>query len=61
MSGVVLSNVTVSYQRRPAVHHVSGRFESGVATAIVGPMAQGKVRCSRRWLVFYQSIAVRCA
>ena len=42
MSGVVLSNVTVSYQRRPAVHHVSGRFESGVATAIVGPNGAGK-------------------
>lgn len=39
---VYVSNVTVSYQRRPAVHHVSGRFECGVATAIVGPNGAGK-------------------
>ena len=39
---VYLSNVTVSYQRRPAVHHVSGRFECGVASAIVGPNGAGK-------------------
>ena len=39
---VYVSNVTVSYQRRPAVHHVSVRFECGVATAIVGPNGAGK-------------------
>lgn len=39
---VYLSNVTVSYQRKPAVHHVSGRFECGQATAIVGPNGAGK-------------------
>ena len=39
---VYLSNVTVSYQRRPAVHHVSGRFECGSATAIIGPNGAGK-------------------
>ena len=39
---VYVSNITVSYQRRPAVHHVSGRFECGVATAIVGPNGAGK-------------------
>lgn len=39
---VYLSNVTVSYQRKPAVHHVSGRFECGMATAIIGPNGAGK-------------------
>lgn len=39
---IVLNNVTVSYQRRPAVHHVSGRMCAGVATAIVGPNGAGK-------------------
>ena len=39
---VYVSNITVSYQRRPAVHHVSGRFECGVATAIIGPNGAGK-------------------
>lgn len=38
---VLLQNVTVSYQRRPAVHHVSGRICAGVATAIVGPNGAG--------------------
>lgn len=37
-----LSNLTVSYQRRPAVHHVSGSFADGQATAIVGPNGAGK-------------------
>ena len=39
---IVLNNVTVSYQRRPAVHHVTGRMCAGVATAIVGPNGAGK-------------------
>lgn len=39
---VILSNITVSYQRRPAVHHVSGRICAGVATAICGPNGAGK-------------------
>jgi zinc/manganese transport system ATP-binding protein len=37
-----LSDLTVCYGRRPAVHHVSGRFAPGSLTAIVGPNGAGK-------------------
>ncbi|MEQ6290812.1 metal ABC transporter ATP-binding protein [Vogesella sp. GCM10023246] len=39
---ISLHNLTVSYQRHPAVHHVSGRFAPGQATAIFGPNGAGK-------------------
>jgi zinc/manganese transport system ATP-binding protein len=39
---VSLENLTVSYQRHPAVHHVSGRFAKNDATAIFGPNGAGK-------------------
>jgi zinc/manganese transport system ATP-binding protein len=37
-----LENLTVSYQRHPAVHHVSGSFARNEATAIFGPNGAGK-------------------
>jgi zinc/manganese transport system ATP-binding protein len=37
-----LENVTLTYDRHPAVHHVSGTFEPGRHTAIVGPNGAGK-------------------
>ncbi len=39
---IALDNLTVSYQRHPAVHHVSGRFAAATATAIFGPNGAGK-------------------
>jgi len=39
---VSVHNLTVSYQRHPAVHHVNGSFVTGAATAIVGPNGAGK-------------------
>lgn len=39
---VSLHDLTVSYQRHPAVHHVSGRFAKGSLTALVGPNGAGK-------------------
>jgi len=42
MTAVTLENVTISYRRHPAVHHISGRFESGSLTAITGPNGAGK-------------------
>jgi len=39
---VQLTNVTLTHGRRPAVHHLSGRFEPGSLTAIVGPNGAGK-------------------
>jgi zinc/manganese transport system ATP-binding protein len=37
-----LDNVTLGYERHPAVHHVSGCFERGSLTAVVGPNGAGK-------------------
>lgn len=37
-----LDNLTVCYDRHPAVHHLSGAFASGSLTAIVGPNGAGK-------------------
>ncbi|MGC0150859.1 metal ABC transporter ATP-binding protein [Chromobacterium vaccinii] len=39
---IIVNNLTVSYQRHPAVHHISGRFADGDATAIFGPNGAGK-------------------
>ncbi|TPI27448.1 metal ABC transporter ATP-binding protein [Mesorhizobium sp. B3-1-6] len=39
---ISLSNVTVAYDRRPAVHHLSGSFLPGSMTAIAGPNGAGK-------------------
>jgi zinc/manganese transport system ATP-binding protein len=39
---ISLDNLTVTYERRPAVHHISGCFEAGSLTAIVGPNGAGK-------------------
>ena len=44
---LVLENVTVTHARRPAVHHVSGRFAAGSLTAIVGPNGAGKTTLLR--------------
>lgn len=39
---VTLDDVTLTYGRRPAVHHLSGCFSAGSATAVVGPNGAGK-------------------
>lgn len=39
---VTLENLTLSYNRHPAVHHVSGTFAPGSLTAIAGPNGAGK-------------------
>jgi len=42
MAAITLHNLTLGYQRHPAVHHLSGSFASGSMTAIVGPNGSGK-------------------
>lgn len=39
---VTLDNLTVSYHGHPALHHISGRFQTGSLTAVVGPNGSGK-------------------
>jgi zinc/manganese transport system ATP-binding protein len=39
---IALEDLTLAYERRPAVHHLTGRFEAGSLTAVVGPNGAGK-------------------
>lgn len=39
---VSVRDLTVTYDRHPAVHHVSGDFAKGSLTAVVGPNGAGK-------------------
>ncbi|HBF29243.1 ABC transporter ATP-binding protein [Rhizobium sp.] len=39
---ITLRNLTVAYDRHPAVHHISGSIERGSLTAIAGPNGAGK-------------------
>jgi zinc/manganese transport system ATP-binding protein len=41
-AAVAIDNLTIAYERHPAVHHVSGAFAAGSLTAIVGPNGAGK-------------------
>lgn len=40
--GISLDDLTVAYDRHPAVHHLNGRFVAGSLTAICGPNGAGK-------------------
>lgn len=39
---ITLENLTVSYRRRPAVHHVDAEFADGCMCAVFGPNGAGK-------------------
>ena len=39
---ITFDNVTLGYDRHPAVHHLNGRFGSGSLTAVLGPNGAGK-------------------
>jgi zinc/manganese transport system ATP-binding protein len=41
-SAIVLQNVTLAYDGRPAIHHLTGEFSRGSLTAIAGPNGAGK-------------------
>jgi zinc/manganese transport system ATP-binding protein len=41
-AAVCIDDLTVTYRRHPAVHHLSGEFACGSLTAIVGPNGAGK-------------------
>jgi zinc/manganese transport system ATP-binding protein len=47
MAAIRLDNLTLGYDRHPAVHHLSGRFAEGSLTAIVGPNGAGKTTLLR--------------
>ncbi len=39
---IAVENLTVAYERHPAIRHITGRFAAGSLTAIVGPNGAGK-------------------
>jgi zinc/manganese transport system ATP-binding protein len=39
---IELRDVTIAYERHPAVHHLQGHFTQGSLTAIIGPNGAGK-------------------
>lgn len=47
MTAITLTDVTLTHDRHPAVHHVSGTFAPGTLTAIVGPNGAGKTTLLR--------------
>jgi zinc/manganese transport system ATP-binding protein len=42
MSAINIRNLTLTYDRHPAVHHLNGSFRDGSLTAVVGPNGAGK-------------------
>lgn len=42
MHAITIHNLTLGYDRHPAVHHLSGSFAPGSMTAIIGPNGSGK-------------------
>jgi ABC-type multidrug transport system ATPase subunit len=47
MDAVVAENLTVVYERVRALEDVSFRIPRGSMTAVIGPTARAKARCSR--------------
>ncbi len=46
-AAITLTDVTLTHDRHPAVHHISGAFAAGTLTAIVGPNGAGKTTLLR--------------
>lgn len=46
-AAIGLTDVTLTHDRHPAVHHISGEFAAGTLTAIVGPNGAGKTTLLR--------------
>src|SRR4029450_9350917 len=42
MAAVHFHNVTLGYDRHPAVHHLNGEVASGALVAVIGPNGAGK-------------------
>jgi zinc/manganese transport system ATP-binding protein len=47
-TAVILRDLTLTYERHPAVHHLSGALARGSLTAIVGPNRAGKSTLLKR-------------
>ena len=42
MAALQFRDLTLGYDRHPAVHHLNGTVEAGSLTAVVGPNGAGK-------------------
>ncbi len=42
MTAITIRNLTLGYDRHPAVHHLDGRIEQGDMLAVIGPNGAGK-------------------
>lgn len=56
---IVLHNLTVGYDRHPAVHHINGSFETGSMTAVVGPNGGGKSTLLKALIGFLRPMSGR--
>ncbi len=52
-----LHDLTLGYERHPAVHHVSGHFATGSLTAVVGPNGAGKSTLLKGIMGFLRPLA----
>ena len=41
-SAITFDNVTLGYERHPAIHHLSGTVDAGDLLAVIGPNGAGK-------------------
>jgi zinc/manganese transport system ATP-binding protein len=60
-AALTLADLTMCHGRRPAVHHLSGRFAPGSLTAIVGPNGAGKSTLLRALAGLHQPESGRIA
>ncbi len=42
-AALTFKNVTLGYDRHPAVHHLNGDVQSGALIAVVGPNGAGQI------------------
>ena len=54
---IEVANLTVSYQRKPAVHHLNICFEQGEMWAVFGPNGAGKSTLLKAVMQNQQAIA----
>ena len=56
---ITLENLSVGYDRHPAVHHISGSFEVGSLTAVIGPNGGGKSTLLKALIGFLRPMSGR--
>ena len=57
---IAIENLTVSYQRKPAVHHVDMQFDDASMWAIFGPNGAGKSTLLKAVMGLLNAIRAKC-